>query len=262
MTSIAQITAIESVKMILAVRNGSERECEDDGSERHSTAKNAPVERSPFAGLRLDQQNADHRNGWNDQSQQKDNLAIEDARQPAGKSGHCQYSGRQRQATNHLHHAELGAHVLFRPRVSDCVTAGDDLGRHRLRNHVLNHGTNHDQHRAENIEIIHADKRDPSPGRASEGQHATRGQRRADQHIGRSLRAKDGHAVYQLAEHHLDCPWQAQPHANSGKLGRIQGQSLLDPHVATEVDDPQCAIGEKDHDQRQIGQVKPVDRSQ
>ncbi len=49
----------------------------------------------------------------------------------------------------HLHHAELRAHLVVRPRLAVGIDARHDLGRHRVGDHVLDHGAEHDQHRAE-----------------------------------------------------------------------------------------------------------------
>jgi hypothetical protein len=63
-----------------------------------------------------------------------------------------------------------------------------------------------------------------------------------------------------LAEHHFHRPRQAEPDAYSGKLRRGERQTLLDPHVATHVDDAEGAVGEVDHQQRQIGAAEAEQR--
>ena len=262
-TSIVQITAIESVK-INSWPNGTE----PSASARIAAPNARPpprmrqsIGRRSLVSARISS-TPSHRYGRNDQSEQKDRLAIEDARQPAGSSGHRQDAGRQRQAADHLHHAELGAHLLVRPGIAGDVAASDDLGRHGVGDHVLHDGADDDQHRAEKVEMVGAGEGYPSAGGAREREHSACRQGRADEDIGPALRAEDGHAVDQLAEHHLDGPGQGQPDADPGELGRVQGQLLLDPHVAADVDDAQRAIGEIDHHQRQIGEAEALDRSQ
>ena len=71
---------------------------------------------------------------------------------------------------------------------------------------------------------------------------------------------EDRDAVDELPEHHLHGPGQRQPDADAGKLRRVQRQLLLDPHVAGHVDQPERAVGEVHHDQRQIGQPEGADR--
>ncbi len=68
--------------------------------------------------------------------------------------------------------------------------------------------------------MIGAGEGQPSAGCTGKHQHSARGDGGADQDIGPSLGAEDRHAVHQLAEHHLHGPGQAQPHADSRKLGR------------------------------------------
>ena len=247
---------------LLAEWNAAERERQDDGAEGDAAAENAPVDRPALARLRADQQHADHRDRRNDQAEEKDRLAAEEAREPSGCSGDRQDAERQRQAAEHLHHAELGADLVLRAGIAGAVDAGDHLGRHGVGHHVLDHGADDDQHRAENVEMVGAREREPSAGGAGERQQAAGRQGGADQDIGPPLRAEDRNAVDQLAEHHLDGPGQAQPDADPGELGRVQGQLLLDPHVAADVDDPQCAIGEIDHHQRQVGEAEAQDRPQ
>ena len=146
--------------------------------------------------------------------------------------------------------------------IAGAVATGNDLGRHRIGDHVLDDGADHDQHRPENIEVIRAGERDPSAGGAGERQHPGGGGGGADEDVSLALRAEDGNAVDQFAEHHLDGPWQAEPHRDPGQLGRAQRQPLLDPHVAADVDQSQRAIGEIDHRQRQVGQAEAPDRPQ
>ena len=84
----------------------------------------------------------------------------------------------------------------------------------------------------------------------------------ADEDVGLALRAEDGNAVHQFAEHHLHGPRQAEPDRDSRQFGRAQRQPLLDPHVAADIDESQRAIGEIDHRQRQVAQPEAPDRPQ
>ncbi len=44
--------------------------------------------------------------------------------------------------------------------------------------------------------------------------------------------------------------------ADAGEFGRTERQALLDPEVARDVDQPERAIGEIDHQQRDVTQVE------
>jgi hypothetical protein len=71
-----------------------------------------------------------------------------------------------------------------------------------------------------------------------------------------------GKAIDQLPEHHLHGPGQAQPDAETGDIRRTQRQPLLDPHVAGDVDQAERAVGEINHQQRQIAPPQRPDRAQ
>ena len=100
------------------------------------------------------------------------------------------------------------------------------------------------------------------PAAPASSHHATRGEARADQHIGGALRAEERHAVDQLAEYHLDGPRQAEPDANPGEFGGRQRQMLLDPKVARDIDQAERAIGEIHHHQRHVAETERQDRTQ
>ena len=72
----------------------------------------------------------------------------------------------------HLHHAEIGAHLVIGARLAVVVGARDHLGGHRVGDHVLDHGADHDQHGAEDIEPFGLEEREPAAGGAGERHHA------------------------------------------------------------------------------------------
>ena len=166
------------------------------------------------------EEHADDRDRRNDQPDQEHGFAREDARQPAGQAGDRQDAGRQREPAEHLHHAELGAHVVFGARIARRIGARDHLGRHRVGDHVLDHGADHDQHGAEHVQSWSGRRKASQPPAAPASVTGRSRCSRADQDIGAALRAEDRHAVDQLAEHHLHGPRQAQPDADAGEFAR------------------------------------------
>ena len=73
-----------------------------------------------------------------------------------------------------------------------------------------------------------------------------------DEHVGAPLRSQQRNGVDQLAEHHLHRPRQAEPDRQGGQLGRRPGERLLDPERLGDGGQPHGAVGEVDHQQRQI----------
>ena len=45
--------------------------------------------------------------------------------EPSGQPGHREDAERQREAAEHLHHAELGAHLVLRARIAGGVACAD-----------------------------------------------------------------------------------------------------------------------------------------
>ena len=261
--------------------NHGQRECEDqflrkrypagrnddhDRAEGDPAPEDARIWRPSLGSFGFDQHRPDHRQSWDEQSQQEHRRAIEQACEPAGQPGHRKDAKGEREAAENLHHAELRPYVVLGPRIAGFVNTGDDLGRHGVRDDVLDHDTDHDQQRAEKIELLGGRNHEMPAGCGRKDKHAGGRERGADQHIGAALRAEDGHAVHQLAEHHLHGPWQAEPHADRRELGWAQSQLLLDPHVARDVDQPKRPVGKVDRDHRQIAEAKaqnwPQDRGE
>ena len=187
-----------------------------------------------------------------DEPEQKDRRPAEEAREPARRAGDREDAERQREAAEHLHQAEFSADVVLGARVSGVIGAWHDLGRHRVRDHVLDQRSDHDQQRAEQIGLLRLRELQRAGGRGREDKHAAGRERGADQDVGAALRAEDRDTVDKLAEDHLHGPRQAQPYAETGKLGRAELETFLDPHVARDVDEPERPIREIDHDQREV----------
>ena len=106
-------------------------------------------------------------------------------RQPSGQAGHRQDADREREAAEHLHHAELGANLARRGAALPAASARDTTSVD-----IASATTSwitvpmHDQHGAEDVEPVRAEEGEPAAGRAGERDHAARGEARADQHIG------------------------------------------------------------------------------
>ncbi len=98
------------------------------------------------------------------------------------------------------------------------VGARHHLGGHRVRHHVLHHGADRHQHRAEDVEVVGAGEGEPAAGGAGQDDQARRHECRADQDVGFPLRAEDRHGVDQFAEHHLHGPGQRQPDARCRRV--------------------------------------------
>ena len=110
----------------------------------------------------------------------------------------------------------------------------------------------HRQKRGDDVEPIGRQHRDPSPRGAGQKHEADGDHPGTDEHVDAPLRAQQRHGVDQLAEHHLYGPGQREPHRQRGQLGRCPGQALLDPESLGDGGEPHGAVGEIDHQQRQI----------
>ena len=89
-----------------------------------------------------------------------------------------------------------------------------------------------------------------------------RDQAGADEHVGAALRAEQRHGVDQLAEHHLHGPRQAEPDRQRGSSAGVQVRAFLTQKVSATAVRPDGAVGEIDHQQRQIREPHGADRRQ
>ena len=160
-------------------------------------------------GLRPDQQHAGERDGRDDQAEQEHRLAGEKS-PPASRTGRrptrMPTDSASRPSTCTMPSSALTS--ASGRGIAGGIDARNDLGRHRVGDHVLDHRAEDDQQRAEHVEMVGARERDPSAGGAGQHDHAGGGERRADDDVGAPLRTEDRHAVDQLAENHLDGPRQ------------------------------------------------------
>ena len=107
------------------------READEHARERIPGAQHVPLSKLDEAAIATQRRKTvifHCRSGGSHKKQQRRPLGG--ARQPAGQSCDRQHAGRQRQTAEHLDHAEIGAHVLFRPFISGVVAARDHFGRH------------------------------------------------------------------------------------------------------------------------------------
>ncbi len=65
------------------------------------------------------------------------------------------------EAAQHLHHAEFGADIGVGPRRAVGIDARNHFGRHGVGDDVLDHGADHDQQRAQHVEPIGRQEREP-----------------------------------------------------------------------------------------------------
>ena len=176
--------------------------------------------------------------------------------EPAGEAGDSEHASRYREPAQHLHHAELHAHVVVRALVARGIRARDHLRGHRIRDHVLNDGADHHQHCAKHVQMVGASKGEPTAGSAGKDQQARGHQQRADDDVGFSLRAEDRHGIDEFPEHHLHGPRQREPDADPRELRGRKRQALFDPQIARDVDQAERAVGEIDHHHRHVVQLE------
>ena len=232
----------------------------DHRAERDAAAEDAPVDGAAFGGFRSAQEHARDRNRRDDQADQENRLARHQVGKPSGQPRDRENAARDREAAEHLHHAELDPHHVVRPFLAGLVGARDDLRRHRVRHHVLHHGADGQQQRAHDVEMIGTGECEPSAGGACEDEQTGGHEGCADQDVGFPLRAEDRHGVDQFAEHHLDGPGQHQPHGDAGEFRRREREAFLDPEIARHVDQADRAVGEIHHDHRHVARPERLDR--
>ena len=233
---------------------------QNESAEGDAAAENAPVDRAALDRLQGDQQRAAHRDQRNDQPGQEHRLVGVDAGDPSGDTGDDEHAERQRQPPQHLHHAEFAIDLVLGARGAVRVLAVDDLGAHGVGDDVLDDDAEHAGEGAEPIEVFRAREGQPSARGAREEQQPRGDKSGPDEHVDAALRAEDRHGVDQLAEHHLHGPRQRRPNGQRGELGRRQRQRLLDPEALRHGDEAQRAVGEVDHQQRQVARPEGADR--
>src|SRR5262249_10223339 len=115
----------------------TQRHDRDDRTEGDAAAQNTPVGLAQLTGLELDEQCAGHGNGGHQETAQEYGLVGDELRQPTRDAGHGEYAKRQRQATEHLYHAEIVVDLALRARRTVRVPARHYLGAHRVGHDVL-----------------------------------------------------------------------------------------------------------------------------
>ena len=151
---------------------------------------------------------------------------------------------------------------MQRTRGAVGALAFDNLRGHGVGDHVLQDDADDDEKLRGDVKRVLAGEGDPAACRAGKNDEPGGDEARANIDIGATLRAEDRHRVGQLAEHHLDGPGQRQPDGDGSELSRREGQRFLDPERLGDGDEPKRAIGEIDHEQRQIAEPHGADRGE
>ena len=237
---------------LLAQRQLAQRQQGDAGAEDEAAAEDAPIGRPPLAGLEPHQQRTRYGDQRHDQAEQEHGLVGEPLRQQARHPGDREDAERQRQSAEHLHHAEVVVDFGLGTRSAVGVGARHHFRAHGVGHHVLQHQARHGQERGDDVEPAGGQHRDPPSRGAGQQDEGDRDHAGADEYVDAPLRAQERHGVDQLAEHHLRGPRQGEPGRQGGQLGRRPGEALLDPEGLGDGGEPHGAVGEIDHQQRQI----------
>ena len=130
---------------------------------------------------------APDRDRRDNQADHENILARHETGEPAGEAGDSEDADRYREPTQHLHHPELHAHTVVRAFVARGIGARDHLRGHRIRDHVLKDGADHQQYCAKHIQLVRAGKGEPTAGSTGKDQQARGHQQRADEDVGFSV---------------------------------------------------------------------------